>query len=46
MLYFLHKYRTAPTGMKLDLLEQVYDIQIMLHGVGIYASTLRKNLMF
>jgi hypothetical protein len=39
MLYLLHKYRIAPTAMQLDLLELVYDIliQIMLHGIGIYA---------
>jgi hypothetical protein len=26
MLYFLHKYRIAPTTMQLGLLESVYDI--------------------
>jgi hypothetical protein len=41
MLYFLHKYRIAPTTMQLGLLESVYDIYILiliiLHGVCIYA---------
>jgi hypothetical protein len=38
MLYFLHKYRIAPTVMQLGSLEPVYDIyiQIMLHSVVIY----------
>jgi hypothetical protein len=38
MFYFLHKYRIPPTAMQLNALELVYIlIQIILHGVGIYA---------
>jgi hypothetical protein len=37
MFYFLHKYKIAPTAMQLGSLEPGYDIQIMLHGVVIYA---------
>jgi hypothetical protein len=28
MLYFVHKYRIAPTIMQLDSLEPVYDIYL------------------
>jgi hypothetical protein len=28
MLYFLHKYRIAPTAMQLNSLEIVYDIYL------------------
>jgi hypothetical protein len=28
MLYFLYKYRIAPTAMQLDSLEPVYDIYL------------------
>jgi hypothetical protein len=39
ILYFLHKYRIAPTAIQLNSLGLVYNILIliMLHSVGIYS---------